>query len=135
MSPCTAGSPLTSGAVSPWVPICILPLLLACLLLARCGQLQFSRESGRGLASGEGQSHVSYTPTDGQSEALGGLHSVVLTWRVAGAARSSCCSPRPSASTDKGWGTSESGRTGGDEGTGATGWVPAITDMGGLEDQ
>lgn len=131
MSPCTAGSPLTSGAVPLWIPICILPLLLACLLLAKCGWLQFSREGGRGLASGEGQSHVSYTPAGGETEALGGLHSVIFTWRVVGAARSSCCSARPSASMDKGWGTSERGRSGGDEGTGATGWVSAATDRRG----
>lgn len=52
---------LTSGAVPPRVPIHILPLPLACLLLGKCGWLHFSREGGRGLASGEGQSHVSYT--------------------------------------------------------------------------
>lgn len=128
MSPFTAGSPLTSGGVPLWVPIHILPLLLACSLLTKCGWLQFSREGGRGLASGEGQSHVSYIPAGGDTEALGGLHSVIITWRVAGAARSSCCSARPSASSDKGWGTSERGRTGVDEGTGAIGWVSAATD-------
>lgn len=44
-----------------------------------------------------------------------------LTCRVAGAARSSCCSAGASASADKGWGTSERMRTGEDEGTGAGG--------------
>lgn len=62
----------------------------------------------------------------------GGLRPVILTWRVAGAARSSCCSARASASADKGWGSSERVRTGGDEGTGATGWVSVARQMWGV---